>query len=55
MRGRRKNLDETKRRESAEAAISGQKTAAQMARMFGVLPPTVSRIVAQHRMGLPQP
>jgi DNA-binding Lrp family transcriptional regulator len=41
-------LDDTKRREIAEAVISGRKTAAQMARMFGVSPPTVSRIVAAH-------
>jgi DNA invertase Pin-like site-specific DNA recombinase len=40
--GRRKKLDETKRREIAEAVVSGRKTAAQMARMFGVSPPTVS-------------
>ena len=46
--GRRKKLDDTKRREIAEAVISGRKTAAQMARMFGISPPTVSRIVAAH-------
>ena len=46
--GRRKKLDDTKRREIAEAVISGRKTAAQMARMFGVSAPTVSRIVAAH-------
>jgi DNA invertase Pin-like site-specific DNA recombinase len=46
--GRRKKLDDTKRREIAEAVISGRKTAAQMARVFGVSPPTVSRIVAAH-------
>jgi hypothetical protein len=44
--GRRKKLDDTKRREIAEAVISGRKTAAQMARMFGVSLLTVSRIVA---------
>jgi DNA invertase Pin-like site-specific DNA recombinase len=49
--GRRKKLDDTKRREIAEAVISGRKTAAQMARMFGVSPPTVSRIVAAHVAG----
>ena len=51
-----KKLDDTKRREIAEAVISGRKTAAQMARMFGVSPPTVSRIVAAHVAGalLPQ-
>jgi DNA invertase Pin-like site-specific DNA recombinase len=47
--GRHKKLDDTKRREIAEAVISGRKTAAQMAaRIFGVSPPTVSRIVAAH-------
>jgi DNA invertase Pin-like site-specific DNA recombinase len=33
--GRRKKLDDTKRREIAEAVVSGRKTAAQMARIFG--------------------
>ena len=46
--GRRKKLDDTKRREIAEAVMSGRKTAAQMARMFGVSPPTVSRVIAAH-------
>ena len=46
-----KKLDDTKRREIAEAVISDRKTAAQMARMFGVSPPTVSRIVAAHVAG----
>jgi DNA invertase Pin-like site-specific DNA recombinase len=46
--GRRKKLDDIKRREIAEAVISGRKTAAQMARMFAVSPATVSRIVAAH-------
>ena len=49
--GRRKKLDETKRREIVEAVVSGRKTAAQMARMFDVSPPTVSRIVAAHVAG----
>ena len=51
--GRRKKLDDTKRREIAEAVISDRKTAAQMARMFGVSPPTVSRIVAAHVVARP--
>jgi DNA invertase Pin-like site-specific DNA recombinase len=42
--GCRKKLDDTKRREIAEAVVSGRKTAAQMARIFGVSPPTVSRV-----------
>src|SRR4051794_26659002 len=49
--GRRKKLDDTKRREIAEAVVSGRKTAAQMARIFGVSPPTVSRVVAAHIAG----
>lgn len=49
--GRRKKLDDVKRREIAEAVISGRKTAAQMARIFGVSPPTVSRIIAAHIVG----
>ena len=43
-----KKLNDAKCREIGEAVISGRKTAAQMARMFGVSPPTVSRIVAAH-------
>src|SRR6201995_4987394 len=39
---------DAERREIAEAVISGRKTAAQMARIFGVSPPTVSRIIAAH-------
>jgi hypothetical protein len=45
---RRKKLDDTNHHEIAGAVMSGRKTAAQMARMFGVSPPTVSRIVAAH-------
>jgi DNA invertase Pin-like site-specific DNA recombinase len=49
--GRRKKLDDTKRREIAEAVVSGRKTAAQMGRMFNVSPPTASRIAAAHVVG----
>jgi DNA invertase Pin-like site-specific DNA recombinase len=49
--GRRKKLDNSQRREIAEAVVSGRKTAAQMARLFGVSPPTISRIVAAHLSG----
>jgi DNA invertase Pin-like site-specific DNA recombinase len=52
--GRRKKLDATKRREIAESVISGRKSGAEMARLYNVSPPTVSRIVAQHRMA-PEP
>jgi DNA invertase Pin-like site-specific DNA recombinase len=46
--GRRKKLDDTKRREIAESVVSGRKSAADMARLYGVSQPTVSRIVAAH-------
>lgn len=49
--GRRKKLDAAKRREIAESVISGRKSGADMARLYGVSQPTVSRIVAQHRAG----
>ena len=51
--GRRKKLDAAKRREIAESVISGRKTGAEMARLFGINQPTVSRVVAQHRVTPP--
>jgi DNA invertase Pin-like site-specific DNA recombinase len=47
--GRRKKLDPTKRREIAESVITGRKSGAEMARLYNISQPTVSRIVAQHR------
>jgi DNA invertase Pin-like site-specific DNA recombinase len=47
--GRRKKLDAGKRREIAESVISGRKSGADMARLYNISAPTVSRIVAQHR------
>jgi DNA invertase Pin-like site-specific DNA recombinase len=47
--GRRKKLDAVKRREIAESVLSGRKSGAEMARLYGVSPSTVSRIVAHHR------
>jgi DNA invertase Pin-like site-specific DNA recombinase len=47
--GRRRKLDSTQRAEVAENVLSGRKTAAQMARLFGVSQATVSRIVGEHR------
>ena len=47
--GRRKKLDVAKRREIAESVITGRKSGADMARLYNVSQPTVSRIVAQHR------
>ena len=48
--GRRKKLDAAKRREIAESVITGRKSGADMARLYNISQPTVSRIVAQHRM-----
>ena len=48
--GRRRKLDAAKRREIAESVITGRKSGADMARLYNVSQPTVSRIVAQHRM-----
>jgi len=50
--GRRKKLDAAKRREIAESVITGRKSGADMARLYGISQPTVSRIVAQHRTEL---
>jgi DNA invertase Pin-like site-specific DNA recombinase len=47
--GRRKKLDAAKRCEIAES-ITGRKSGAEMARLYNVSQPTVSRIVAQHRI-----
>jgi hypothetical protein len=38
-----------KRREIAESVITGRKSGADMARLYNVSQPTVSRIVAAHR------
>ena len=51
--GRRKKLDAAKRREIAESVIIGRKSGADMARLYNISQPTVSRIVAQHRMTAP--
>jgi len=49
--GRRRKLDDAKRAEIADSVISGRKSAAEMARLYDVSQPTVSRIVASHRSG----
>ena len=46
--GRRKKLDPGKRKEIAESVISGRKSCAEMARLYNISAPTVSRIVAHH-------
>ena len=47
--GRRRKLGDTQRAEIAESVLSGRRSAAEMARIFGVSQPTVSRIVSEHR------
>jgi DNA invertase Pin-like site-specific DNA recombinase len=50
--GRRKKLSPIQRADIAENVLSGRKTAAQMARLYSVSQPTVSRIVAEYRTGV---
>jgi DNA invertase Pin-like site-specific DNA recombinase len=50
--GRRRKLDPKNRREIAESVLSGRKSGAEMARLYDVSEPTVSRIVAEHRQNL---
>ena len=50
--GRRRKLDVTKRREIAESVITGRKSGADMARLYNISQPTVSRIVAEHRTAI---
>ncbi|WP_202814396.1 recombinase family protein [Aureimonas sp. AU40] len=47
--GRRPKLGQRQREEIAESVLSGRRTAADMARLYGVSQPTVSRIVAEAR------
>jgi DNA invertase Pin-like site-specific DNA recombinase len=51
--GRRRKLDAAKRREIAESVVNGRKSGAEMARLYNISQPTVSRIVAAHRLQLP--
>ncbi|MGF6227784.1 DNA invertase Pin-like site-specific DNA recombinase [Inquilinus ginsengisoli] len=48
--GRPRALTPAKRREIAESVLSGRKTGADMARLYDISEPTVSRIVAEHRL-----
>jgi DNA invertase Pin-like site-specific DNA recombinase len=48
--GRRPKLTQAQRADIAENVLQGRKTAAQMARLYNVSPPTVSRIVARHQL-----
>lgn len=49
--GRRPKLNPKQRAEIADSVLSGRKSAAEMARLYNVSEPTVSRIVAAHRLG----
>ena len=51
--GRRKKLNDAKRREIAESVITGRKSGADMARLYNISQPTVSRIVSQYRTAQP--
>jgi DNA invertase Pin-like site-specific DNA recombinase len=51
--GRRTKLDPVKRRKIAESVIADRKSAADMARLYNISQPTVSRIIAQHRLSSP--
>ena len=53
--GRRRKLADKQRREIAESVVSGRKSGAEMARLYGVSEPTVSRIVAAYRQQAVQP
>ena len=44
--GRPKKLDAARRHEIVESVLSGRKTGAEMARLFGISPATVSRMVS---------
>lgn len=47
--GRRRKLTERQRAEIAESVLEGRKSAAEMARLYKISQPTVSRIVAEGR------
>lgn len=48
--GRRRKLNPAKRREIAQSVVSGRKSAADMARLYDISQPTVSRIVSEYRV-----
>ena len=53
--GRRRKLTERQRSEIAESVLEGRKSAAEMARLYKVSQPTVSRIVAESRQAREEP
>jgi DNA invertase Pin-like site-specific DNA recombinase len=55
MGGRRRKLTERQRSEIAESVLAGRKSGAEMARLYKVSQPTVSRIVAESRQAREEP
>ena len=53
--GRRRKLTERQRSEIAESVLAGRKSAAEMARLYKVSQPIVSRIVAESRQAREEP
>ena len=53
--GRRRKLTDRQRAEVAESVLAGRKSAAEMARLYKVSQPTVSRIVAESRQAREEP
>lgn len=53
--GRRHKLSAQQRREVADSVLSGRKSAAEMARLYGVSQATVSRVVAERRLTRGEP
>jgi DNA invertase Pin-like site-specific DNA recombinase len=51
--GRRPKLTAQQRADILENVLSGRRTAAQMARLYGISQPTISRLLAAHRLLLP--
>ncbi len=51
--GRRPKLTPAQRADVVENVLAGRRTAAQMARLYAVSAPTVSRLVASHRLAQP--
>jgi DNA invertase Pin-like site-specific DNA recombinase len=51
--GRRPKLTPAQRADIAENVLSGRRTAAQMARLYAVSQPTISRILATYRISRP--
>lgn len=50
--GRRPKLTAAQRADVAENVLSGRRTAAEMARLYKVSGPTISRLLAAHRRGV---